>query len=79
MEGEEIFGFCKWKLDLPPKSKGDSHRHYHVNFFCPCVNTQIRKLHSQCEWPSYSVELYEGVDTIDGNTEVLEVPCGYVV
>jgi hypothetical protein len=76
MEGEKIFGSCKHKFDLPPRSKGDSHRHDCVNSFCPHVHTQIGKLHSQYEQPSCSVNLYEVVNTIDGDVEVLEAPCG---
>ncbi len=60
---------------MPQGSKGDSHRHNHVNFSCPsCVNTQIEKSYSKFEWPSYSVDLYEVVDTIDGHAEVFEAP-----
>jgi hypothetical protein len=71
---EEIFGSCKQKFDLLPRSKGDSHKHDHVNFSCPCVNTQIEKSHSKFEWPSYSVDLYEVVDTINGHVKVFEAP-----
>jgi hypothetical protein len=67
MEGEDIFGSCKQKFDLPPKSKGHSHRHNSVNSFCPRVHIQIGKLHLQYEQPSCSDNLYEVVDTIDGN------------
>jgi hypothetical protein len=49
MEGEEIFGFYKQKFDLPPRSKGDSHRHDYVNSFWPHVHAQIGKLHLQYE------------------------------
>ncbi len=35
MEGEEVFKSCKQGTNLPPWLKGDSHRHDHVNFFCP--------------------------------------------
>jgi hypothetical protein len=41
MEGEEIFGSYKWKVNLAPGSKGDSHRHNYVNFSHPCVNHTI--------------------------------------
>jgi hypothetical protein len=75
VEGEEIFGSCKWKLDLLVKSKGDSHRHDRVNFSRLRVNTQTKKLHLHCEWPSSSVDLYKGVDTIHGDAKVLEAPC----
>jgi len=59
---------------LPPRSKGDSHKHNHVNFSHPHVNTQTKKSHSKSKWPSYSVDLYEVVDTIDGHVELFEVP-----
>jgi hypothetical protein len=49
MEGEKIFGSCKWKPNLLPKAKGDSHRHDHVNFSRPHVNTHIGKSHVQIE------------------------------
>jgi len=39
MERDEIFGFCKWKLDLLPRSKGDSHKHDCVEFSHPRVHT----------------------------------------
>ncbi len=29
MEGEEVFKSCKQGTNLPPRSKGDSHRHDH--------------------------------------------------
>jgi hypothetical protein len=38
------------------------------------VNTQTEKSYSKSEWPSYSVDLYEVVDTIDGHAEVFEAP-----
>ncbi len=75
MEGEEIFVSCKWKLDLFAKSKGDSHRHNRVNFSRLHVNTQTKKLHLHCEWPSCNVDLYKGVDTIHGDAKVFEAPC----
>jgi len=65
---EEIFGSYKWKANLAPKSKGDSHRHNHVNFSHPHVNHTIARL---------SVEIEpHGVDQIQGDVEVLETPCG---
>jgi hypothetical protein len=69
MEGEKIFGSCKWKPNLPPKSKWDSHKHNHVNFSRPSVHTNIGKSHLQIE------RLYEVVCIIDGGVEVLEVLC----
>ncbi len=44
MEGEEIFGFCKWNANLTPKLEGDSHRHNNVSFSHLCVNHTITKL-----------------------------------
>jgi hypothetical protein len=70
------FGSCKWKPSLLAKSEGDSHRHNRVNFSHPLVNTQIGKLHLQCEHPSFNVDSYEVVDTIDDNVEVFEAPYG---
>ena len=35
LEGEEIFGSTKRKLDLPPSDDGDSHRPDKVNFSEP--------------------------------------------
>jgi hypothetical protein len=49
MEGEEIFGSCKWKPNMPPKSKWDSHKHNHVNFSRQYVHTKIGKSHLQIE------------------------------
>jgi hypothetical protein len=37
LEGEEIFGNTKQKLDLPPSDDGDSHRPEKVNFSQPRV------------------------------------------
>jgi hypothetical protein len=37
LEGEEIFGSTKQKLDLPPGNEGDSHRPDKVNFSQPRV------------------------------------------
>jgi hypothetical protein len=70
------FGFYKWKPSLFPKLEGDSHKHDHVNFSHPLVNTQIGKLHLQCEHPSFNVDSYEVVDTTNGDVEVFEVPYG---
>ena len=35
LEGENIFGSVKRKLDLPPRDEFDSHRHDCVNFTIP--------------------------------------------
>jgi len=40
LEGEEVFGFNKRKLDLPIGSEGDSHRPDKVNFSHPQVQTR---------------------------------------
>ncbi len=32
LEGEEVFGLTKCKVDLPPRSEENSHRHDRVNF-----------------------------------------------
>jgi hypothetical protein len=45
MEGEEIFGFYKWKANLAFALEGDSHRHDCVNFSHPHVNHIITKSH----------------------------------
>ncbi len=53
MEGEEIFGSCKWKANLFIGLKGIQHRHHHVKFFRPRVNPRIAKSHEEIEWPPY--------------------------
>jgi hypothetical protein len=40
LEGKEIFGSTKRKLDLPPGDDGDSHRPDKVNFSQPRVQTR---------------------------------------
>ena len=35
LEGENIFGSVKRKLDLPPREESDSHQHDRVNFTIP--------------------------------------------
>jgi hypothetical protein len=44
MEGEDIFGSCKWKENLTSRSKGNSHRHDGVRFFHLHVNHIITRL-----------------------------------
>jgi hypothetical protein len=66
--GEEIFGSYKWKANLAPKSKGDSHKQNCVNFSHLHVNHTIARLNVEIEQP--------GVDQIQGDVEVLETPCG---
>ncbi len=51
MEGEEIFGSCKQKANLTPRSKGNSHKHDYVNFSHPCVNHRIIKLSVEIKQP----------------------------
>ena len=43
LEGAEIFGSSKRKLDLPPGSHSDSHRQDKVNFSIPRMNTRSTK------------------------------------
>jgi hypothetical protein len=47
LEGEEIFGSTKRKLDLPPSDDGDSHRPDKVNFSQPRVQTRSRTAHTE--------------------------------
>jgi hypothetical protein len=47
LEGEEIFGSMKRKLDLPPGDDGDSHRLDKVNFLHPQVQTMSRTAHTE--------------------------------
>jgi hypothetical protein len=46
LEGEEIFGSTKRKLDLPPCNDGDSHRPDKVNFSQPRVQTRSKTAHT---------------------------------
>lgn len=45
LEGEEVFGSLKRKLDLPPGSEYDSHRPDKVNFSRPRFQTRSTKPH----------------------------------
>jgi hypothetical protein len=47
LEGEEIFGSTKRKLDLPPSDDGDSHRPDKVNFSQPRVQTKSKTAHTK--------------------------------
>ena len=47
LEGEEVFGSSKRKLDLPPGSEGDSHRHDKVNFSHPRVQTRSTRARTE--------------------------------
>jgi hypothetical protein len=47
LEGEEIFGSTKHKLDLPPGDDGDFHRPDKVNFSQPRVQTRLRTAHTE--------------------------------
>ncbi len=68
MEGEQIFGSCKWKVNLTLELECDSHRDDHVNFSHPHVNHIIVRLGVEIEQP--------GANQIQGDVEVLEGPCG---
>ena len=47
LEGLELFGSTKHKLDLPPGADCDTHRPDKVNYSIPRPNTQIkRSMHS---------------------------------
>ena len=46
LEGEEIFGSTKRKLDFPPGDDGNSHRPDKVNFSQPRVQTRSRTAHT---------------------------------
>jgi hypothetical protein len=37
LEGEEVFGLAKCKVDLPPKLRAYSHQHDWLNFFHPIM------------------------------------------
>jgi hypothetical protein len=39
LEGQEAFGSTKWRVDIAPRSEGNSHKHDCVNFSRPKVNT----------------------------------------
>ncbi len=68
MEGEEIFGSCKWKVNLALGLECDSHRHDNVNFSHPHVNHTIARL---------GVEIEQfGANQIQEDVEVLEGPRG---
>jgi hypothetical protein len=47
LEGKEIFGSTKQKLDLPPGNDGDSHRPDKVNFSQPRVQTRSKTAHTE--------------------------------
>jgi hypothetical protein len=47
LEGKEIFGNMKQKLDLPPSDDGDSHRPDKINFSQPQVQTKSRTAHTE--------------------------------
>jgi hypothetical protein len=67
MEGEEIFGSYKRKVNLAPRLEGDSHRHKSVNFFHPHVSHIIA---------NSSVNIKELImDQIEEDVKVLEAPC----
>jgi hypothetical protein len=72
LEGEEIFGSTKWKLDLPPGDDGDSHRPDKVNFSQPRVQTRSKTAHTEVARASVA-----GVDKdeLPHVTIVLESEC----
>ena len=43
LEGSEVFGSTKWKLDLPPSTHGDSHWFDKVNYSIPRTNDLLKK------------------------------------
>jgi hypothetical protein len=47
LEGKEIFGSTKRKLDLRPGDDGDSHRLDKVNFSQPQVQTRSKTAHTE--------------------------------
>jgi hypothetical protein len=47
LEGEEIFGSMRRKLDLPPGDDGDSHRPDKINFSQPRVQTRSKTAHTK--------------------------------
>jgi hypothetical protein len=47
LEGKEILGSTKRKLDLPPGDDGDSHRPDKVNFSQPRVQTRSKTAHTE--------------------------------
>ena len=52
LEGEEVFGTTKRKLDLPPGSEQDSHRPDKVSFSHPRVSTRSTKARTDSSTPS---------------------------
>jgi hypothetical protein len=67
MEGEEIFGSCKRKANLAPRSEGDSHRHDCANLFHHRVSHIIANSSVNIEKPI--------ANQIEEDVEVLEAPC----
>ena len=51
LEGKNIFGSVKRKLDLPPGDESDSHRHDHVNFTIPKLGRYMTPF--QCHPPQW--------------------------
>jgi hypothetical protein len=54
LEGEEIFGSTKRKLDLPPGDDGNSHKPDKVNFSQPQEQTRSRTAHTEVAGASMS-------------------------
>jgi hypothetical protein len=58
LAGEEVFGFQKWKADVPLGFEGESHRPDKVNFFRPRIATRSNRAnHSSCSLPDVVEEL----------------------
>jgi hypothetical protein len=72
LEGEEIFGSTKRKLDLPPGDDGDSHRPDKVNFSQPRAQTRSRTAHT--EFAGQSVVSVDK-DDLPHVTTILESDC----
>jgi hypothetical protein len=72
LEGEEILGSTKRKLDLPPGNDGDSHRSDKVNFSQPRVQTRSRTAHTEFAGASMAGV---GKDKLPHVTTALESDC----
>jgi hypothetical protein len=72
LEGEEIFGSTKRKLDLPPGDDGDFHRPDKVNFSQPRVQTRSKTAHTEFAGASIAGT---DKDKLPHVTTVLEFDC----
>ena len=68
LEGAEIFGSSKRKLDLPPGSHSNSHRQDKMNFSIPRMSTRSTKARIE-------EALSDPVHTVQHTTCVLETDC----